>query len=241
MRVSVEMETVELLLSCSSSLLCSCLVVLVGLFVFKKDVCKKFPNFPLLCKKLPGSAGGSGPSVGTRVANGTKGRANVSTFGGAGDDNGEGFVGVDLDNWKVGNLKFLGQPVIPIAVHMDHGSAYIYKVLEVKAEGLPTFYGFVVDLCNRTDSSCQNKDRGGIGFLIDIHKSGWSRLGLSESQGKNYLKTGTYTVVGEIKWSEIPKHMWTKKVQNRSSSMVCSCPKSTCDWKTATWKELGKC
>jgi hypothetical protein len=232
----------EMLLSCSSSIICSCLVLLVSLFVFKKDVCKKFPKFPLLCGKIGGGTGsGTGSNVGTRVTNGTKGRANVSTFGGAGDDNGEGFVGVDLDNWKIDSLKFLGKSVIPIAVHMDHGSAYIYKVLEVKADGLPPFYGFVVDLCDRTSDSCKNKDRGGIGFLIDVHRSGWSRLGLSVSQGESYLKTGTYTVVGEIKSSEIPKNMWTKNVQARTSSMVCSCPKSKCDSTTAVWKELGKC
>lgn len=241
------MEEVECLLMCCCCLLFSCLAVIFGLFVFKKDVCKKFPKFPFLCKKPSsgggGGGGGGGPSVGTQVTNGTSGKANISTFGGAGDDNDIGFIGVDLKTWKVpGTINFSGKPVIPIAVHMDDGGGYIYKVLEVKAEGLPAFYGFVTDLCNSAASSCKNKERGGLNFLIDIHKSGWPHLGMSESQGKNYLKTGTYTVIGEIKPSEVPKGAWTKKVQSRKDSMVCSCPSSgACTIKNAVWKELGKC
>ncbi len=230
-----------MLLSCCSCILLSYFALIAGLLLFKKKVCKEFPTFPLLCKNAKKSSGGPGVQVGTRVANGTKGRANVSTFGGAGDDNDIGFVGIDLKTWNPNAIKFQGKPVIPIAVHMDHGSAYIYKVLEVKADGLPTFYGFVVDLCNVADDQCKNKDIGGIGFLIDIHKSGWPLLGLSESAGKNYLKTGTYTVVGEIKWNELPKTSWTKEVQTKKSSMVCSCPQQLCNSKTAVWKELGSC
>jgi hypothetical protein len=173
------------------------------------------------------------------VRNGTKGKANITTYGGAGDDNDIGFVGVDLKNW--GGVNFGGKPVFPIAVHMDDGTAYLYKVLEVRPEGLPSFYGYVVDLCNVADADCTNKSKNGLNFLIDIHMSAWPTLGMSVSQGKNYFKTGTYTVIGEIKSSELPKTLWTKQVQSGASYMVCSCPKSICNSKTATWGRLGTC
>lgn len=231
----------KLVLSSCSSVVCMCVAVIVALYLFKKDVCKKFPEFPLLCKKLGSGGsggGGGGPNVGTPVTNGTSGKANISTFGGVGDDNDEGFIGVNLKNWK--GVNFRGKPVIPVAVHMDHGASFIYKVLEIHADTLPMFYGFVVDLCDVKASSCKNKDRNGIGFLIDIHKSGWPALGLSESQGKNYLKTGTYTVIGEIKSTQIPKNLWMPKVQSGKDSMVCSCAGS-CTGKNIVWKGLGKC
>lgn len=231
----------EMLLSCSSSIICSCLVLLVSLFVFRKDVCKKFPKFPLLCGKIGGGTGsGTGSNVGTRVTNGTKGRANVSTFGGAGDDNDEGFIGVNLKHWK--GISFDGKPVYPIAVHMDDGAAYIYKVLEVKADGLPSFYGLVTDVCDVSSQSCNNKTKNGLNFLIDIHMSAWPALGMSVSQGKNYLKTGTYRVIGEIKSTEIPRSLWMPKVQAGKDSIVCSCTGSCNDKKKeVVWKELGKC
>ncbi len=233
----------------SNALLCSsiscgvsvCLVV-AGLLVSKKSVCKKYPKFPLLCtQKKHHTTGGGGKAIGS-AAIGSSGKANVTTFGqDLGDDNGQGFTGIDLH--KFGNAKytFNNKPVYPIAVYMGHGAAFLWKVLEVRAKGLPPFYGVVVDLCDSGQEVCRrNQAYNGLNFLIDIHYTAWKPLGLSDAQGKGYLSTGEYTVVGQVKPGEIPASLYIPGVAAKTDSMVCSCT-GGCTVKEAKWGEYGSC
>lgn len=203
----------------------------------------------LLKKKKPGSPGsasspssGAGGPVGAAVTNGTGGKTNVSTFGNPGDgDNGEGFLGVDL--MKLGNhgLTFKGKKLIPVAVFMGDGASYLYKILEVKAEGLPPFYGLVADVCDSSQGVCKtNRSKNGLNFLIDIHYTGWKQLGLSDAAGEEYLKTGEFKVIGELRPKDLPAGTWTAKVQSGKEYMACSC-KGGCTEKEVVWKPLREC
>lgn len=158
-------------------------------------------------------------------------RANISTFGGTGDDNDIGIAGVNLKNWR--GVRFRGEPVVPIAVHKKDGPSYIYKVLRVSPNGLRPFYGYVLDTCDPADRDCANAKRNGLNFLIDIHKSGWKYLGMNTKQGENYLSTGTFSVAGTIPPSRIPRTLWTKEVQSGKDYMLCG--------KWNTWRALKDC
>lgn len=183
-------------------------------------------------------------AVGTSVgspATGPSGRANISTFGGAGDDNDIGFTGTDLNALGAAGLTFQGKKLIPIAVFMGDGAAFLYKILEVKAPGMPIFYGIVVDLCDSSQSVCkQNTTKNGLRFLIDIHKSGWPQLGLSDSKAKNYFATGEYRTVGQMRPHAFPKSAWIPAIASGKDSIVCSCT-GACTEKEAQWKTLSQC
>lgn len=223
-------------LSCGLSLF----AVVAGLVVFRKDVCKKYPSFPLLCgaTKRGGTAGGG--EIGT-AAIGTSGKTNVTAFGWAGDDNGEGFTGVDLHKFGASGMTFRGKPLLPIAVFMGNGAAFLWKVLEVRAKGLPAFYGVVVDLCDSGQDVCKrNTANNGLNFLVDIHITSFKKLGISDDRAKNYLSTGEYTVVGQIKPGEIPVTQYIPGVATGKDAIVCSC-KGGCTVKDAVWRDYGKC
>lgn len=233
----------------SNALLCSSLscgvslcAVLGGLLVFRKSVCKNHPKFPVLCsstaKKAQNTAGGQ--EIGTAAA-GTSGKANVTAFGWSGDDNGQGFSGIDLHKFGVSGMKFQGKPLLPIAVYMGHGAAFLWKVLEVRAKGLPTFYGVVVDLCDSSQDVCKrNTNYNGLNFLIDIHTTAFKAMGIPEAQAKNYLSTGEYTVIGHVKPTDIPASLYIPGVAAGTDSLVCSCT-GGCTVKEAVWGEYGKC
>lgn len=221
----------------SDALLCSSLscglsifAILSGLVVFRKNVCKKYPSFPVLC----------GRDIGTAVI-GSSGKTNVTAFGWSGDDNGAGFTGVDLYKFGASGMTFRGKPLLPIAVYMGHGAAFLWKVLEVRAKGLPTFYGVVVDLCDSAEHTCKrNMGYNGLNFLVDIHTAAFQKLGMSEARAKQYLSTGEYTVVGRITPGDIPASLYISGVAAGTDSLVCSC-KGGCTVKEAVWAEYGKC
>ena len=223
------METSTTLALICCLCMCSSLVVLVGIFLWKK-----FPP------KKAGGGGGEGQSVGTGLAAGTSGSTNVSTFGGPGDDNDIGYIGVDLNKLGNAGLTFSGKPLIPVAVFMGHGAKFLYKILEIKATGISKpFYGLVADLCDSSQGVCKtNMSKGGRNFLVDIHRSGWPRIGLSK--GESYLSSGTYKVVGELKPKDLPKSVWMPKVAANKDSMVCRC-KGGCTEKEADWTTLSEC
>ena len=252
------MDETTLVILCSMCCAFSSMAVVGGLFVFKKDVCKKLPSFPILCKTdWSGGGGGggggggsgtvaSGATLGTPIANGTTGKANISTFGGTpSDDNGEGYAGFNLFTLGETNIQFQGKRVWPVAVYQGDAASYLYKVLEITAEGLPAFHGYVVDVCDYDDKPCPvNYKQGGLNFLIDIHSTAWKTLGIEGKKGENYFKTGTYKVVGQIRPNVLPKNVWMPLVQKNKDSMICSCI-GTCDDKRkkgdVKWVTLDKC
>ena len=235
----------QLLLLCSSSCIGVIFVIIMGLLIFREDLCKKWPKFPLLCHKKSKKGGGDVGTLGnmgSSVPNGTTGKATISTFGGKGDDNGIGMIGVDL--YALGNsgISFQGNKLIPVAVHQSHGAGYLYKILKIKADSLPEFYGFVSDVCDSSQDECnKNVKANGMNFLIDIHETGWQRLGLNSKTADAYFKTGTYTVVGQIKPSELPKSVFSGPIQSGKESMLCYCSGQCKSGKELKWAEFGKC
>ena len=167
-------------------------------------------------------------------------KTNITYYGqSAADDNGEGFVGVNL--FKLGNsgLQFNGKKVYPVAVHHDHAPTHLYKVLEVRGDKVtPGFLGFVADICDRSDSSCSNAYKNGFKFLVDIHKTGFEASG-NKNNGQDFT-TGEFKVIGQISPTKIPKAAWLK---GDKTYVMCKCT-GKCEGNAQIWKsvkELSSC
>lgn len=222
----------------------SVFLLLFGLVVFRKQVCRAIPRLPLVCAAFSPShvnkRGGGGGDIGT-AAVGAVGKANMTAFGWSGDDNGEGFTGIDLHKFGTSGYTFQGKPLYPIAVFMSNGAAYLWKVLEVRAPGLPKFYGVVVDLCDSSQEICKVATAyRGVNFLIDIHLTAFQGLGIADARAKSFRATGEYTVVGHVKPSDLPTSAYMPAVASGKDSLVCSCT-GGCTVKDAVWREYGKC
>ena len=248
------MDETSLIVICSMCSAFSCMALVGGLFVFKKEVCNKIPKFPILCSTTTssgtgggGGAGdggttappggtGTGSTSGTSVANGTeKSNVKMTTFGGTkADDNGEGFMGFDLFK-MVGKINFNGKPVFPVAIYQGQVMPYLYKILEVKPKGYTTFYGIVADVCDF--KKCGNKPGSKANpsdFLLDIHSTAWPTVGLKN--GANWSGSGSFKVVGEVKPKDLDKSVWL----DNGKSIVCSCT-GNCTNKESKWTSVDQC
>lgn len=151
--------------------------------------------------------------------------ANMSFF-----DDDVAATGVRFDAYPLA-WNGTGNVVYPIAVHHDDFERLAYKVLRitVRATGRE-FYGHVVDLCDRGDSSCRvNARKHGFGFLIDVHKKGWKAVGASDG----VLKC-KYKIAGNFGIGDIPS-----KAQD--DVVLCECDDTRCDLDEAIWCPRGKC
>lgn len=174
-----------------------------------------------------------GPSVGTPSATaGDWVKTNISFYGQSkGDDNGKGFIGVDLFKVGAAGLKFNNQPVYPIAVHHDFAHSHLFKVMEVKGTRVKPLLGYVVDICNRKDGQCKNVKKNGLNFLVDIHKTGFAAAG--NTNNGNDFTTGEARVVGSIPPWDIPESAW---LEGAKTYAMCSCT-SPCEQKQQQWKQ----
>lgn len=141
------------------------------------------------------------------TGSGESGKTNITFYGQtAGDDNRLGLTGMDLDAHGRAGLTFNGKPVYAGAVHQFAGPKFLYKVIEVKGDVNP-LYIHVVDICDEKDSVCnKNVKANGNNFLVDIFQTGFKAAGKSDG-----LLSGTYTVVGDIPVSKIPKNVWKEQ------------------------------
>ena len=191
--------------------------------------------------KAPNASNASNAaSRGAPISNGDWQKTNISYYGqSAADDNGEGFIGVNLFKLGQSGLQFNGKKVYPVAVHHDHAPTYLYKVLEVRGDKVtPGFLGYVSDICNRKDSSCKNAYKNGLKFLVDIHKTGFEASG-NKNNGNDFT-TGEFRVVGQIPPTEIPKTAW---LDGDKTYVMCKCT-GQCEGKEQIWKsvkELSSC
>lgn len=186
----------------------------------------------------PAAAGSipSGAAPQGTAAVGTTGSTNISFYGQNGaDDNGEGSAGVDLFKHGTAGITFRGRPVYPVAVHQSAAAKMLYTVVDIKGAGIQPILGHVIDYCDAKAPSCNNYKKNGMSFLVDIHKTGFAAAGKSDG-----ILTGTYTVVGVIRPSQLPKSVWMPKVQDGKDSMLCSCTVG-CSGKTQNWKLLKDC
>lgn len=151
------------------------------------------------------------------------------------DDNGVGFSGVDL--FKYTGVTFNGQPVFAGAVHHDHASKHMYDVLEVTCDKFTSpnkkVLIHVVDICNRNDKQCANVDK--YGFLVDIHWTAFSYVGLDDGNFE-----GRYKVIGHIPPSKLPARVWMQKVLDKKDSILCYCT-GECKEKDQKWTLLDTC
>jgi hypothetical protein len=166
-----------------------------------------------------------GTSSGTSIANGQSGKTAITFYGGtAGDDNRLGLTGIDLDAHGKAGLMLRGKPVYAGAVHQYAGPKFLYKVLEVKGDVNP-LYIHVVDVCDEKDSVCnKNVKANGNNFLVDIFQTGFKAAGKSDG-----VLNGTYTVVGEIPPSKIPKNVW------KEDYVMTHCTGKCADGKERKW------
>lgn len=155
---------------------------------------------------------------------------NISYYGqNASDDNGSGYVGVDLFSFGRFQVKYGDRRVYPVAVHQDHAAEWLFAVVEVTGPKIaPGFLGYVVDICNRNAPSCSNKDKNGRSFLIDIHKTGYAASG-NTNNGKDFT-TGNVRKVGHIPITSLPAGMFPKG----DDTYV------RCSGSGDKWKHLGK-
>lgn len=166
---------------------------------------------------------------------------NISYYGGSRkDDNGIGFVNVDLRKLGQSGVTFNGRRVYPVAVHQDNAPSWLWKVVEItsndkKVNGM---YGWVVDICDRKDTGsgddkgCNNRKMNGLNFLVDIHSTGWKA---ARTNG-NKLHTGKVRIVGALPPTKVSRSAW------RKGYVMCRCSGACDSTKTQTWQpNFGKC
>lgn len=215
-----------LLLGVCGSAFMMILVSVVTFIIIKKRKKKEEGDTPNLSP-----AGGSAPSGFTK--------AGITFFGQGGpggtDDNGVGISGVSLYDYK---NTYNGKPLFPCAVYQRDGPEYLYKVLEVYCDKFKspgkTVYLHVLDMCAYSDDEC-GINTSKYGFLVDVHYNAFEYVGLDDG-----LLEGAFKVVDTIKPSKIPSKMWTKKVQDGKSYILCSCT-GDCKQDKMTWKPMSKC
>lgn len=143
------------------------------------------------------------------------------------------FSGVDLFKYAETRPSFNGHRVYPAAVHHDHASKYMYGVFRVEGEGLRPIHVHIVDICNRKDAPCANKDKnGGLGFLIDVHQSGWEAIGQVTGVYK-----GQCTFLGYKGPNTIPTSAF---LEGSKTYVMCRCT-GRCEDTDQVWKPVGTC
>lgn len=159
------------------------------------------------------------------VLDGSERDTNITFF-----DDPSGFSGVDLYKYK---MTWRGHRLYPCAVHHDHAAAYLYSILHVTGDGLSPIYCHVVDMCNRKDQPCDpNKNKGGRGFLVDVHKQGWDAIGKTTG-----VIAGRCKVVGRLGPKDMPDDVFLK---GRETYVMCSCT-GRCEESSHRWVRKDDC
>lgn len=149
------------------------------------------------------------------------------------DDNGKGFTGVDLFALGRSGLQYNGKRVYPVAVHHDDAHDWLYSVVHLTGPKIASnFYGYVVDICNRVDDSCANRNKNNRSFLIDIHKTGFEASG-NYNNGKDFT-TGRVTKIGSIPLTKLPDSVF---LQGKNTYVMCGCS-APCSRQQQRWKKL---
>lgn len=143
------------------------------------------------------------------------------------------------DDMSVTGVKFTAYPlkwneelVFPVAVHHDDFASFSYKILRISVRDTGrVFYGHVVDLCDRNDPSCKsNNSKNNLGFLLDVHKKGWTSAGADDG-----VLRCSYKVVGKIPLEDIP-------TSYQDATVLCGCKNEKCDLNAgAYWCPRGAC
>ena len=164
-----------------------------------------------------------------------------TTTGGSGDwkktnvtffDDPSGFAGVDLFAHGKKGLTFDGQTIYPCAVHHDDAAEWLWSVLDLRGDGMNTTRLHVVDICDRKDAPCTNRNKNGLSFLVDVHKTGWASLGKNDG-----VLVGEYKKVGSM----FPKDMDSSVfLEGDKTYVMCSCT-GPCKKDSQKWTPVSKC
>jgi len=154
-------------------------------------------------------------------------KTNITFF-----DDTSGFTGIDLFEHAKKGMTFDGQKIYPCAVHHDDAADYLWSVLDLRGEGMNTTRLHVVDICNRNDDACTNRDKNGLSFLIDVHETGWNALGKNDG-----VLVGEYKKVGAM----FPKDMDNSVfLEGDKTYVMCSCT-DECTEASQKWTPVSKC
>lgn len=145
-------------------------------------------------------------------------------------DDPSGFSGVDL--YKYGKQSFNGKPVYPCAVHHDHAAEFLWSIVEVQGKGLHPVYLHVLDICNRADAPCTNKNKNGLNFLVDVHKTGWDAIGAVTG-----VIPGKVRKIGVVRPRDLPETVF---LEGGDTYVMCSCT-GDCSASSQQWKPIKDC
>lgn len=176
---------------------------------------------------LPLSTTGDGSSAGFKPTG-------ITFFGQSkADDNGVGFVGVDLFKHGTAGLQFNGKPLFPAAVFQGDAAGLLWSVLEVRSDSFTknkSVYVHIVDVCNSSQDVCKtNKSKHG--FLVDIHNTAYEYVGVNDGVLK-----GEYRLAGHLKPGSILSNIWLKS----DDYIACSCTGS-CKGSDVKWTKRSNC
>lgn len=143
-----------------------------------------------------------------------------------------GFSGVDLFEYGKKSISFNNHKLYPCAVHHDDAADFLWSVVEVEGSDLKRVYLHVLDICNRADAPCTNRDKNGRKFLIDVHQTGWSAIGKTTG-----VLEGRVRKIGRIGASELPVDVFLK---GKDTYVMCSCT-GDCSRPLQNWKPIETC
>jgi hypothetical protein len=143
-----------------------------------------------------------------------------------------GFAGVDLFKHGKAGIKFDGKTVYPCAVHHDDAAEYLWSVIDVESDSMNPIRCHVVDICNRNDDPCVNKNKNGLDFLVDVHETGWNALGKTPG-----IEIGRCKKIGELGPSDLPIDVFLK---GKDTYVMCRCT-GECKQDSHQWKPVTEC
>jgi hypothetical protein len=150
-----------------------------------------------------------------------KKKANITVY--SGDDSSSG---IDPATYPIRvSIPGIGKvSVYAVAVHDDEYQRDKCKIIKVST-GKSSFYGHVVDKCDRKDSQCKNRYKGGAQYLVDFFfrkSNDYKNRGLKFDMNKGYVEQ-TGQKLSALDINKKHWHGWlTKNHVKRTNGYTCN-------------------